>query len=340
MNENAQLKIETIFQYVLLIFFLGLFLYLIQSFLFVILFAIAIVIASYSIYEKILSKIKRPVLASATIILLFSIIIILPTYLISLKLYQDSVDFYVNHGEVLQNIELKNCEYETCDTINSNIELITNSVSNILNSIGSSLSSYLYSFITSISNFVIQIFIFYVCLFYFYLDKERFLKTFKKLVPLKTHYKEALIIKFKKVCTAVFLDTLLIAIMQGTLVGIGFYIFGLPSGILWGIVASFLALLPFIGSGFVWITASIYLIISGDYFSGVGFLIYGAVIVSFSDNLIRPYLLEKSIHIHPFLILLSIMGGIKVFGFLGIFYGPIIISMLVALIELYEINFK
>ena len=324
----------------MLVFFLGLFLYLIESFLFVILFAIAIVISTYSLYEKILKKIKRPVISSAIMIIFLSLIIILPTYLITLKLYQDSVDFYINKGELIHNLQIENCDSQVCQTLNSNIKVISDSLTRAINSFGSSVSSYLYSFITSLSNFFIQIFIFYVCLFYFYVDKERFLKTLKKIVPLKTHHKEALIIKFKKVSTAVFLDTLLIALMQGVLVGIGFYIFGLPSGIVWGIIASFFALLPFIGSGFIWGSASLSLILTGDYVSGIGFLMYGIIVVSFSDNLVRPYLLEKSIHIHPFLILLSIMGGIKVFGFLGIFYGPIIISMLVTLIDLYDINFK
>ena len=339
MDFSTQLKIEIIFQYILLLFFLGLFIHLIQSFLFVILFAIAIVISTYSIYESIQKIVKKSVLASGIMLVLISVIMLLPTYLISVKLYQDSLTLYDNRNEIY-NFEISNCESQTCDQLESNLKLFFSSTLSTVQSFGESLGRYIYSFLTSLSNFIIQIFIFYVCLFYFYLDKERFLTTFKRLLPLKTQYKEALIIKFKKVCTAVFLDTLLIAIMQGTLVGIGFYLFGLEGGIIWGIIASFLALLPFLGSGFIWIPASLYLLLIGDYAQGIGFFLYGAIVVSLSDNLVRPYLLEKSIHVHPFLILLSIMGGIKIWGFLGIFYGPIIVSMLVSLIELYDIEFK
>ena len=333
-------RIELIFQYVLLLIFLALFALLLYPFLFVILFALAIVITTYPLYKKILKAVKKPIMSASLMLLLLTIIVVLPSYLILVKLFDDGVSFYNQSDSFLENSALHSCQNPICDRIQGNLEIIASTVSYRLANFSDSLSDNSLSIFASLSSLGIQIFILYVCLFYFYLDRDSFMRTIKNLLPLKTHYKEALIEKFRRVCSAVFLDSLLIAILQGTLVGIGFYIFGLPSALIWGIIASFLALLPLIGSGFIWVPGGLFLILTGDYISGIGLLLYGLLIVSMSDNLVRPLLLEKSIHVHPFLILMSIMGGIEIFGFTGIFYGPIIISLLVALVDMFEFEFK
>ena len=332
--------IENYFQYFLLLCFLILFIYLIHPFIFVILFALAIVISSYPLYQKTLNIIRKPILTASLMLIFLSIIFILPTVMVSLKLY-NSVQSYSNSDFIENDLELlNNCDTDVCYRIEQNIKIVSELVSDVLSNISKYFQEYFYSILSSLTNFSVHLFIFYVCLFYFYLDKENFTTTLKKLLPLKAQYKESLLEKFKRVCSAVFLDTLLIACMQGILVGIGFYLFGVKGAIIWGVISIFLSLLPFIGSALVWIPASVFLLLSGNIFAGVGLFLYGAIIVSLSDNLVRPLLLEKSIHVHPFLILLSLMGGLQIFGFVGLFYGPIIISMLVALIDLFDFEFK
>ena len=179
----------------------------------------------------------------------------------------------------------------------------------------------------------------YVSLFYFFINKDSFISNIKKITPLDTQTKEVLHHKLTVVCRAVFVNTLFMALIQGILVGLGLYFFGIIGSALWGLIAAFLALIPFIGASIIWVPVSIFLLLSGNLYGGIGLLIYGGIVIAGSDSLLRPILLERSIHIHPFLILLSIMGGIQIFGFVGIFYGPIIISILIALLELYDFNF-
>ena len=161
----------------------------------------------------------------------------------------------------------------------------------------------------------------------------------KRIIPMKTQYKTALFIRFEDVISAVFVNNILVAIMQGTLVGMGFWGFGIPSPIFWGAIAAFFALIPIIGPPIVWVPGVIYLFLMGNYYPALGLIIFG-LIIGISDNIVRPILLKKKIEVHPFLILLSILGGLEVFGFLGIFMGPIIISLLVSVMHLYKLDFK
>ncbi len=156
---------------------------------------------------------------------------------------------------------------------------------------------------------------------------------------MKNEYKNALFIRFREVTMAVFVDSILIAIIQGTLVGLGFALFGISSPIFWGVIASFFALVPMIGSTVIWIPAVIYLFFINNIYMAIGLAIYCVVIVGFSDNVIHPILLKQKISVHPFLILISILGGIEIFGFIGIFLGPIIISLLISVLNLYGLEF-
>lgn len=339
MNKKKIIKTEHLFQLSLLIFFLALSLYLLTPFIFVILLALAIVITSYPLYEKILLVVRKKPISALIMLLIITIIVLFPTYFISLVLYEQTIKIYMQKDFIIESNFLSNCSSSACSIIYEHINTLVESVNVILNNVALQINNNIGVIINSLSQFLIQIFMLYVSLFYFFMNKESFITNIKKITPLDTQTKEILHYKLKIVCRAVFVNTLLMALIQGVLVGFGLYFFGIAGSALWGLIAAFLALIPFVGASIIWAPVAIFLIISGNLYTGIGLLVYGGIIVSGSDSLLRPVLLERSIHVHPFLILLSIMGGIQIFGFVGIFYGPIIISALVALLELYDFNF-
>lgn len=339
MNKKQLLKTENISQFLLLSVFLLLFLYLLLPFTFVILLALAITITSYPLYEKIFHLVKKKQVSSLIMLLVITIIILFPSYLIGLVLYAQTIDIYQQKDIILQSDLLENCTTPFCEVVYSHLTTLIESVNVILNNIALEINSNLGVILNSISQFLIQIFIFYVALFYFFIDKDLFIKNIKKIVPLKVHTKEILMFKLENVCRAVFINSLLMALIQGVLVGFGLYVFGVPGSALWGLISAFLALIPFIGASIIWFPVGIFMILSGEIYGGIGLLVYGTIIIAGSDTILRPILLEKSIHVHSFLILLSIIGGIQVFGFVGIFYGPIIISTLIAILGLYDFKF-
>ena len=128
----------------------------------------------------------------------------------------------------------------------------------------------------------------------------------------------------------------MIALIQGVLTAIGFSIFGIPHSILWGTVTIVVALIPGIGTALVLLPGIIYLFAIGETGSGIGLLVWGVLAVGLIDNLLGPKLVGRNLQLHPLLVLLSVLGGIAFFGPVGIFLGPICVSLLFALINVYS----
>ena len=140
---------------------------------------------------------------------------------------------------------------------------------------------------------------------------------------------------FNDVIYATIYGVIITAIIQGIIGTIGLLIFGVQNPILWGMVMIILAMLPFVGAGLVWFPAAIIKIAGGDLFNGFGLLFYGLFIVSTIDNMIRPKLIGARANIHPVVILLGVLGGLAVFGLMGLIIGPLCLSILMVFIDFY-----
>jgi predicted PurR-regulated permease PerM len=124
---------------------------------------------------------------------------------------------------------------------------------------------------------------------------------------------------------------LAVAAVQGTLIGLGLWVLGVPSPVLWGVVAAFFALLPVGGTAAVWVPASIYLLASGSWIKAIILVAWG-LLVFLVDNVLRPYLIGGRTQLHPLLIFFAVFGGLNVFGFLGLFIGPVILAVAITLL--------
>jgi predicted PurR-regulated permease PerM len=213
-------------------------------------------------------------------------------------------------------------------TIKETTTKITDSISNIL---------------FSIPIFILDLFIILFVMFFLFRDGKIFVYKIERLLPLKDRFRQHVFKKLNDMTYAVIYGSIIIAIIQGTLGGIGFLVFGLPSPLLWGAVMTFAALIPYVGSSIIWLPASLILIFNG-YFNlettlivkGILFMLYGMFVIATIDNILKPKIIGDKAGLHPILVLLGVVGGLSLFGFIGIILGPIIFAMLVAFIDIYE----
>lgn len=177
-----------------------------------------------------------------------------------------------------------------------------------------------------------------VALFFFLAEGARMLDAIVRISPLEEHYVRELVAEFDRACRAIVSATLLSALAQGVLAGIGFYVAGLRGSVaLLMLLTMVLALVPFAGAAAVWIPVALYLyFFEGQPYIAIGLALYGGIVVSQSDNVIKPYVLHGQSNLHPLLALLSVLGGIQALGPIGILVGPMVVVFLQVLLKLVQ----
>lgn len=217
------------------------------------------------------------------------------------------------------------------DTVN-----ITNIFARILEWIFANLDT----LFTGVSKVALGAFIMFLALFYFLRDGRELKRQIIALSPLVDMDDERIMRKIEQAIYSVFAGSIIVALIQGVLTGIGFAIFGVPNPALWGSIAAVSALIPGIGTALVIIPGILYLFATGFTGHAIGLLIWGVIAVSLIDNLLGPTLVNRGVKIHPFLILLSVLGGMIFFGAIGFILGPIVLALLFALLDIYRSSIR
>ena len=188
----------------------------------------------------------------------------------------------------------------------------------------------------SFSELLLGFFIMLFAMFYSLQTGRGSLERVRAVIPLAPNLKDKLIEEIKSVTWAVVYGQVVTALIQGTLGGLGFLIFGVPNVVLWGFVMIVLSFIPLFGTPLIWAPAGIFLILSGATARGIGLLLWGGILVMNVDNFLKPRLISGQSNIHPVVVLLGVLGGLKLFGFIGLVAGPLILALLIALINFYE----
>jgi len=191
-----------------------------------------------------------------------------------------------------------------------------------------------------VAHFIFVSFVMFFSLFYLFIDGDKLIKKIMQLSPLQDKYETMLVEKFNSITRATIKGTSLIAIVQGLLGGTLFFFVGVSSPVLLGILMTISSVIPSIGSGLVWLPVGLSMLLLGHFTQGLVIIIIGGLVISTIDNIIRPKLVGKDTQMHPLLILFSTLGGIALFGLSGFIVGPIIMSLFVALWEIYSLEFK
>jgi|TARA_B100001971_G_C18241956_1_gene571509 predicted PurR-regulated permease PerM len=326
---------------------------IVKPFMIAIITSVLIAYITYPLYSRIKKLIKNKNISSLIMALLIVIIITLPLFFILNVITKEAYVGYILSKQKIVSGDIfpGACEDKTniiCSLSAPIEEFISNprvrfyledTAQKVSSYIINSASSFLFSIPVMVLNFFIMIFI----MFYLFRDGKAIFEKVENLIPLKGHHRKQVLKKINNVTYAVVYGQLLVAMVQGALGGLGFLIFGIPSPLLWGAVMALLALVPWVGTAIIWLPAALFQIITGYIQSDTGLItrgilliLYGALIVSTIDNILKPKLIGKKGGIHPILALIGVLGGLSVFGFIGIFIGPIILAIFMTLVQIYE----
>jgi len=315
--------------------------FILRPFLFAVILAVIFSVIFHPLYLKLFKySFKHEGLAAFLTTIIIVVLIFTPLVFLSIQILQEAKDLYVS----LAVDGGKNYIFNTLNGIAGSFHQRLPAYQEF--SVGldqylkQGLSWLLQNLGTLFSNFTKMIataFLFLIALYYLLKDGQRLRKKIVNLSPLADIDDETIIKKLELAIGSVIKGNFVIAFIQGTLTAIGFTIFGLPNAVLWGTVAAVASLIPSVGTSLVFVPAIILLFISGQIFSAFGLLLWGILAVGLIDNFLGPKLIGRGMQLHPLLILLSVLGGIGFFGPIGFILGPIILSLLFVLLDIYSL---
>jgi predicted PurR-regulated permease PerM len=179
-------------------------------------------------------------------------------------------------------------------------------------------------------DFVVSFFIMLYLLFFLLRDGDELAVRIRKAVPLRDDLQRDLSARFTNVIRATIKGSIVVALVQGALGGLIFWFLGIQAPVLWGVVMAFLSLLPAVGTGLVWLPVAIYLLVTGATWQGVVLIAYGVLVIGLVDNVLRPLLVGKDTKMPDYVVLISTLGGMAIFGLNGFVIGPVIAALFIA----------
>ncbi len=287
------------------------------------------------VYDLVNKRIKKPNLTVSLIFLVICMVIIIPLFFLIPFISRQVIDFY-----------LFLTRFDPYPIISRFFPMISNSPE-----MSTEVYAYLTTFTADLAKFVLsgfqKLFLnlpsFFlqtsIILFTFYFalrDKEKLKKYVLNISPFSQESGKRFYNHFKQVTNSVIYGQVITGIAQGITATLGFFIFGLNQALLLGILATLMGILPVIGPVIVWLPAAFYLLALGKTFGGVGLLIYGTLVISSVDNLIRPLVVSKMAKMHTAIALIGMVGGLYAFGVVGLVIGPLTLEYLFLIIEFYK----
>jgi len=292
-----------------------------------------------------------PLISSLLTCVLIFFILFIPTVLFVGILSKEAYGLYLMGKGAVISDQIKQIleTSKILDKINLilstfNIEITGEELNKGISELGKVVGFFLYQQASSIASNIFKFFIYFffmlLIIYYLLMDGDKLISFIIDLSPLPKEQDEKLIQKFKDMAGAILIGNGLGGLIQGTAGGIVFYIFGLKSSFLWGVIMGFLAFLPIIGVGVVFIPAAIYLFFKGRIAAGIFFIVFYLILSVSVDNLLKPKLVGRRVKMHTLLVFFSIIGGLNIFGILGIIYGPLITTAFLTLTDIYYSSYQ
>jgi predicted PurR-regulated permease PerM len=343
------MKREHIFLiFILFLTFLSIYLLyqILSPFLSSIVWAILLAMISYPLFKKLhnLSK-KRGVLSALIMTLLVLVVIVFPLTLLMASLASDVVNLYHQVEEMIKTGQLQ-AYFERVKEIPILKSVLARAGKHVdldplplllknVNQISTFIFNQTTTLLKGFSTFVAGFFFTLLSLYYLFKDGSTLFERLKEAVPLPAKEKDLLIQRFKDMIYATIYGGVLIAMIQGVLGGLSFWILGLPSPIFWGTAMGLLSFIPIGGTALIWAPAAIILVIEGAVLKGIVLVGIGVFVISMVDNLLRPFFISTRTNIHPLLLFFAVLGGVQAFGLIGLFAGPLIATLFLTLVEIY-----
>lgn len=285
------------------------------------------------VYTKVLDKVKNKSLAAAIILILFGFILVIPAWFILPKIAEQIFEVF----KYLQVFDLTPTIKSFIPGASSQLILqITASLNGLVSKLASGLISSLLNVFLEIPSFLIGLFVVMVIFFFGLRDRDKLKEFVSGLSPLSKSKEELFIKEFKSITDSIVYGQVIIGAVQGLCAGIGLFIFGVPNAFVLTILAVILSILPMIGPMFIWIPVTFYLFATSTPQVVILFLLYNIFIVSTVDNILRMYILSKNARSSTAVVLVGMIGGLFLFGVLGLILGPLILEYLVIFLKAYK----
>jgi predicted PurR-regulated permease PerM len=315
--------------------------------------ALLIASAFYPLYARVKRLLKGEERAASMLMTIFIfLVLVIPVGGFVGTLSNEAFDFYRRSKDAVSLLKIQQIiegdsiwgqrirKVEKLTGIEVNSETLEELATALGRNVGLFLSRQLRSMASNLLNFLIHFFLMMLVVYYIFRDGERLKNYISELLPFPTEQQELVVNKFREMARAVIVGNGLNGIIQGIIGGFGFVFFGLGSPFLWGTLIGFMAFLPFIGASIVYVPAFIILILHGQTGTAIGFLIYNGAYSIIMEYLFKPRMIGKGMRMNALLVFIGILGGIKLFGILGIIYGPLIMTIFITLAELYRLEYK
>jgi predicted PurR-regulated permease PerM len=302
------------------------------------------------VYRFFNRKLNSSVSSLLTCVIIFLLLFVPITFFVGI-LANEAYSLYLSARDAVHSMQIKTLleNSELIDKVNhllANFDLkitgeeLTKTISEIVRVVGLFLYEQARSITANVLKFFVDFFLMLLIIFYLLIDSHRLVAFIGRLSPLPDEQDTKLIQKFKEMSGAMLVGNGLGGLIQGTLGGIVFALFGLESPFLWGVIMTLLAFLPIVGIGVVFVPAAAYLFLKGRIASGVFFLIFYMCLSGGIEYFFKPRLVGQRVKMNTLLVFLSVIGGLKLFGILGIIYGPLVITAFLTLSDIYEASYQ
>jgi predicted PurR-regulated permease PerM len=289
----------------------------------------------------------RKVLASGLTCLILLLVILIPLFSLMSIIATQALEFSSQVSRGMQNGHLWSWITAKIDALKLYLTHLNLPVppgdinlAEIIQTVVGKASAFVYTnaigLIKGFSYFFLDLVLTLFIAFFMFMQGDDFIDAIKQLSPLDPTHNDEILRETESTIKATLWGTVIVAFAQGTLGGIGFLIFGLPQPAFWGTVMIPASVIPVIGSTIIWGPAAIYLLFTGRAIAGIGLILWGGVVVSVIDNILKPILVKGSSETPSIFILFSILGGLTYFGMIGFILGPLILSFLLSLLRIYQ----
>ncbi len=333
MNESS---LRTAFFFVLLTGVLILTFFLFRPFLVMFAIAATAVVILHPVHDRILKRVgKRPRTAAFLTVAITILLVLIPLTLIGTQIATEAADLYADlrDGTASLPTDALGALEDVVQRYVPGMELDVNRyASQGLNWITDNLQA----LFAGTFHTLFLIFLGIITYYYLLKDGKTFVRSLMDLSPLKEEENRKLVQRLHLAVNSVIRGSLIIAMLQGIATGVGLLIFGVPSAFLLGSIAGVGALIPTVGTSIVIGPVVLYLAFIGEYVSAAGFLAWGIVAVGLIDNFLHPILVGRGMKMHPLFIFFAVIGGVSLFGMAGFILGPLVISLLFGLLDIFR----
>ncbi len=298
--------------------------------------AVSLTLVFEPLYQRLKKALHSGTFSALFIVLLVVLIVFIPLTFFGIKMIGEASSMYSSLslqggsdiGNSIMNtlnsnfpsLHLSQSAFNFSDSIRQGLSWVTGNIGSVFSGIGQT---------------VLTLFLALLGLFYFLRDGEGIMHKIFGLVPLATEDKKRIADEMGGVMSSVMKGTIIVALIQGIAAGLGFWLFGVPNPVFWGAVVAVASPIPFIGPWLVILPAAGYLFLNSGTALSIGLIVWSVLTVNLIYNLVAPQLMHRGNNIHPYIILLSILGGMALFGPIGFLIGPLAAAFLFSLLSLY-----